>query len=50
LNYQPQFETNLTDNVWTAFPSTVLAAGLVAEVTDTNSANNSLSYRIFVLP
>jgi hypothetical protein len=50
LNYQPQFETNLTGNVWTAFPSNVLAAGPVAEVTDTNSANTSLFYRIFVLP
>jgi hypothetical protein len=50
LNYQPQFETNLTGNVWTAFPSNVLAAGPVAEVTDTNSMNTSLFYRIFVLP
>lgn len=50
LSYQPQFETNLTDNAWTAFPSNVLSAGPIAEATDTNSANTNLFYRIFVLP
>ena len=50
LSYQPQFKTNLTDADWTAFPSNVLAAGPTAGVTDTNSANTSLFYRIFVLP
>jgi hypothetical protein len=50
LSYQPQFKTNLTDADWTAFPSNVLASGPTAEVTDTNSANTSLFYRIFVLP
>ena len=50
LSYQPQFETNLTDNVWTAFPSNVLAAGPITSTTDTNSANTNLFYRIFVAP
>ncbi len=50
LNYQPQFETNLTDNVWTAFPSNVLAAGPITSTTDTNSTNTNLFYRIFVVP
>ncbi|HKW30065.1 MAG TPA: putative Ig domain-containing protein, partial [Verrucomicrobiae bacterium] len=50
LNYQPQFETNLTDNVWTAFPSNVLAAGPITSTTDTNGANTNLFYRIFVVP
>jgi hypothetical protein len=50
LSYQPQFKTNLTDANWTAFPSNVLASGPTADVTDTNSANTSLFYRIYVLP
>jgi hypothetical protein len=50
LSYQPQFETNLTDAIWTAFPSNVLASGPIAEAIDTNSANTNLFYRIFVLP
>jgi hypothetical protein len=50
LNYQPQFKTNLTDASWSAFPSNVLAVGPTAQVTDTNSANTNLFYRIFVLP
>ena len=50
LDYQPQFKTNINDAVWTTFPSNVLATGPLAEVTDTNSANATLFYRIFVLP
>ncbi len=50
LSYQPQFETNLTDNVWTAFPSNVLATGPITSTTDANRANTNLFYRIFVVP
>lgn len=50
LSYQPQYETNLADNVWTAFPSNVVAAGPIASITDTNGTNTNLFYRISVVP
>lgn len=50
LTYQPQFNTNLTNALWTAFPSNVVANGPTANATDSNDTNTSQYYRIFVVP
>jgi Putative Ig domain len=50
LTYQPQFNTNLTNALWTAFPSNVVATGPTANATDSNDTNTGQYYRIFVVP
>jgi Putative Ig domain len=50
LAYQPQFNADLTDAVWTAFPSNVMATGPFAGATDTSGTNTSQYFRVLVVP